>query len=108
MKLYSPMMTAQDGCTMRFFYYNNANSNSLKVWVQYADGNIEDSGTLFHTDQPLSQWVKQRVYYKTSSPFQFVFSGKLGVEHSSLSIDDVSFSNGCLRSNAKRTTGSKR
>ena len=102
------MMTAKDGCTMRFFYYNNANSNSLKVWVQYADGNIEDSGTLFHTDQPLSHWVKQRVYYKTSSPFQFVFSGLLGKRENSLSIDDVSFSTGCIASNAIHVPGNPR
>lgn len=105
------MTSTSNACTMRFFYYNNGNGewqNKLKVYVRYADSSIDDTGTLFESKVSLPKWVKARVSHKSASPFQFVFSGELPDIRSSLSLDDVSFSFNCLRSDAQRTIVERR
>lgn len=114
-RLYSPFMYSKGGpCWLRFFYYNNGNAslssfNSLSVWVEYADGQLEDSGILFESNTYMAYWLKAKVKYSSSSPFRFVIDGKLADKRGSISLDDVSFLNTCMYSpHSKRTVGSRK
>lgn len=114
-RLYSPFMYSKDGaCWLRFFYYNNGNTslhnyNSLRVWVQYADGSNDDSGTLFHSNSYMAYWNKGKAKYSSGAPFRFVFDGQLADNRGSISLDDVSYSANCVYSpKSKRTPGSRK
>lgn len=114
-RLYSPFMYSKGGaCWLRFFYYNNGNAslphyNSLRVWVQYADGSNDDSGTLFTSNTYMAYWNKAKVRYSSGSAFRFVFDGQLAGTRGSISLDDVSYSTNCVYSpNSKLTPGTRK
>src|SRR5699024_12281959 len=78
----------------------NGTHSSLTVRVRYADGS-EGERTLLTISDPGVKWVKTKVGLSSSDPFQFVFDGHIADLHSSVSIDDVSYSSDCYRSTTK-------
>lgn len=90
----------QSDCTVRFFYYVNGNSskaklNTFSVYAEYVYDK-EKTDYLFTTNAYVSFWNKNSAKLRSQDPFRFVFSAILYDYHSSIGLDDISYSDGCI------------
>jgi len=112
--LYSPMMTSDSqACTVRFFYYNMGNYNAPKtsyfsVYVQYADGTEGETESLFNSKNYVPTWSKAKAKMQSKMPFRFVFAGTINDPQSSISLDDITYTDTCYNSDAVYKPGTPR
>jgi hypothetical protein len=105
-KFVTHVVTSTPGqtCAMRFFYYMfGSQIGSLSVTIRYTDLNIKSTvNPLVITGNKGQQWLRSIYQVNDQRPFQFIIEGQVGNGPlSDIAIDDVSFSQGCLPSNAK-------
>ena len=105
-KFITRMLSTTSGktCALRFFYYMfGANMGSLTISVRYADPTIKSKAQpKVITGNQGQQWVRAMYPYNDQKPFQFIIEGQVGNGPlSDIAIDDISFSEGCVVSNAK-------
>jgi hypothetical protein len=105
-RLITPMVKSNVGqtCALRFFYYmfgDNLQMGSLTVYLRYADPSITTKTVLFtKSGNSGQQWLRAIVPTPEQRPFQFVIEGQVGKgNEADIAIDDVSFSEGCIKSN---------
>ena len=99
------MYSDNDGCTVRFFFYNYGDfeapkTNVFKVFVQFADGDDGVTGTKFETSEYIGVWNKAIASQKSRKPFRFVFTGTLNDPSGTIALDDISYTGGCHNSDA--------
>lgn len=105
---YSPMLTSQQNCRMRFFYFINGEPASiyktvLRIYIRYASKLQPESLPItqisLNVQGDLQQmWNKAVTQFQSTQPFQFVFRGTLGTNLSRIAIDDISFDQNCASS----------
>ena len=92
-------------------YGNAAQMGSISVYPRYANPAIKPNAiSLTITGNKGQQWIRAVVPITDVRPFQFVIEGKVGSgDLADIAIDDVSFSEGCIRDATKpfTTTTSK-
>ena len=116
---YGPMMTTvafKKQCQLRFFYFIDdepvkAAFTELRIFAWYAS-NLTHEPVAIRTlsigirEDLQQRWNKAVVGFSSLEPFRFVFRGFLGSKQARLSVDDISYSSGCVQSSAKPITGS--
>jgi hypothetical protein len=106
-RIITPRVQSSNGkfCALRFFYYmfgNNSQMGSINVYSRFANEPLGPTNVLFSKSGDLGQqWLKAVVPVKDLRPFQFVIEGQVGRgNQADLAIDDVSFSEGCVKVDA--------
>jgi hypothetical protein len=86
---------------------DNLQMGSLTVYLRYADLSIKTKTVLLTKSGNLGQqWLRAIVPTPEQRPFQFVIEGQVGKgNQADIAIDDVSFSEGCIKSNQLPFTG---
>ena len=105
-KFVTQVITSKVGqtCALRFFYYMfGSQIGSLSVYIRLTDPNSKSTVTpLVIRGNQGQQWLRSKYQVNDQRPFQFIIEGQIGSGPlSEIAIDDVSFSEGCLPSNAK-------
>jgi hypothetical protein len=101
--------SARNFCALRFFYYmfgNNSQMGSINVYSKFANEPLGPTNVLFSKSGDLGQqWLRAVLPVKDLRPFQFVIEGQVGIgNQADLAIDDVSFSEGCVKVDAINST----
>jgi hypothetical protein len=87
---------------------DNLQMDSLNVYLRYVDPSITTKTLLFIKSRNSGQqWLRAIVPITEQRPFQFVIEGQVEKgNEADIAIDDVSFSEGCIKSNQlPHTTG---
>jgi hypothetical protein len=80
---------------------DNLQMGSLNVYLRYAEPSITTKTLLFtKSGNSGQQWLRAIVPTSEQRPFQFIIEGQVGKgNEADIAIDDVSFSEGCIKSN---------
>jgi len=99
------MVKANTGqiCALRFYYYmfgNSSQMGSINVYTRYADPSIQSTGILLTKSGNLGQqWNRAVIPVNDQRDFQFLIEGQVGKgNQADIAIDDISFSEGCIKS----------
>jgi hypothetical protein len=90
-------------CALRFYYYmfgKPAEMGSLTVYARFSNQSTDTLNLFSTSGNSGQQWLRSITPVSDLRPFQFVIEGHVGKgNEGDVAIDDVSFSEGCVRTN---------